>query len=87
MPDFLNHLDKTCNFKSWRPIIFSGGSEKPKGKEKWLDQSFAGLTALRQILLGRDINHHCSKSKILGSVQINPQSFVGVAIFKSRKVA
>lgn len=83
MSNILNHLNKACDFKLCRPVIFFSRSENPKKKEKWFDQIAAKLMALRQILISRSMKDHYSKSKLLEGIQVNPQDFVGIVMYES----
>lgn len=83
MSDLFNHLQKTCNLEFRRPVILLGSGEKPKKKDKWLDQAAARLTTLRQIFIVRGMKDNRSKSKLFEAVQVNPQGFVGVMMYKS----
>ena len=87
MSDLFNHPHKTCNLELCRPVILLGGDEEPRKKKKWLDQAIARPTALRQIFIGRGMKDNCSEFKLLGGVQVNPQGFIGVMMYKSRGVA
>lgn len=83
MSDFFNHPYKTCNLEFRRPVILLGGGEEPKKKEKWLDRATTRPTALRQIFIGRGMKDNHSKSKLFKGVQVNPQGFVEVVMYKS----
>lgn len=87
MFDFLNYPNKTYNLELYWPVIFLGGSEEPRKKEKWLDGAVARLTALKQILIDGSMKDHRSKSKFFGGVQVNLQGLIGVIIYKSGGVA
>lgn len=87
MSHFFNHLYETCYLKLHWPVIFLGGVEKPKKEEKWLHRAVVRPLALSQDLFGGGVENNCPKPKFLGGIQVNPQGFVGVVIYKSREAA
>lgn len=87
MPDFLNHPHKTCDPELCWPVTLLSNGEKRGMKGKWLDRAAAKPTALRQIFIDEGMKDNRFKSKFFEGVQVNPQSFVGVVMYKSREVA
>lgn len=87
MSGHFNHLYKTWNLNFRWPVIFFGGGEEPKKKEKWFDWVTARLTALSQIFIVGGMKDNYSKFKLFEGVQVNPQGFVGVVMYKSWGVA
>lgn len=51
IPNFLDHLNKTCNFKLYRPVVFFSSGKKPKKKENGLNRTAIWLTSVSEILL------------------------------------
>lgn len=87
MPDFFDHLDKTCNLELCRLIVFFRGSEEPKEEENWLNGAAAQPTSVKQGFIDSDMKNHCSESEFLRGIQVYPQYFVRVIVDKSGRVA
>lgn len=87
MSNFLDNPDKTCNFQLCWPIIPLAGGWEPGKEENWPYGIATRPSSLGKLIIGRDMNYHYSKTKLVGSIKVYPQRLVRIVVDKGEKVA